>query len=81
MSRRLNDEISSLAAGISCAIAAMNNGKPLEFLLIVAVPDSDGDVNLSTVTAIKEGWKLRRLADHLHDVADTYDIGEVKGHA
>ena len=59
----------TLANGINTALFT-KYGKQLDFVLIVAVPDGESFVQLSTVTGITDPSKLMLVARHLYDMAE-----------
>jgi hypothetical protein len=86
----VHDDLKSLANGINFAIASLNKGKALDFLLILVKPGESGDhVTLNTITGITDPGKIRQIGEHLIDMADAHgqpaldpdEDGDVQGHA
>jgi hypothetical protein len=86
----IHDDLKSLANGINFAIASLNKGQPLEFLLILVRPDESGEhVTLNTITGITDPGKIRQIGEHLVDMANAHgqqelnpdDDSDIRGHA
>ena len=80
-----------LANGINNALVG-TFGKPIEFLLVIAMPtDDEGYVELSTITGITDPGQLQAISKHIGDLArmnaekqqglDPDSDADVKGHA
>jgi len=85
-----DERLSLLANGIHNALAGMYKDASFEFVLVVAMPVDNGEVNLRTVTGIQSADHLRTIAIHLNAMADAqggfsaldlFDDEDIKGHA
>jgi hypothetical protein len=84
-----HQDMRALASGISLALAAMNDGKALEFMLVVVRPAGPDEVTLNTITMITDPAKVRDIGQHLIDMSqaqiaaalDPDGDDEVQGHA
>jgi hypothetical protein len=85
-----HDDLRMLASGIHNAIAGMNNGNVLQFMLVVIVPKGDGEVTINTITAITDPQQVAQIGQHLIDMSraqlEEYgrlvdDDSTVEGHA
>lgn len=90
MTNQAHDNMRSLAAGVKVALSAMHGGKVLEFMLVVAVPQDDGEhVVMNTITEIQDPFKIRLIGEHLISMStaqakqalDPDNDTEVQGHA
>jgi hypothetical protein len=69
----VHDDLKNLATGINFAIASLNKGKALDFLLILVRPGESGDyVTLNTITGITEPRQIRQIGEHLVDMANAH---------
>ena len=64
-----HDDLRMLASGIHHAIAGINNGKELQFMLVVIVPKGDGEVTINTITAITDPQQVAQIGQHLIDMS------------
>lgn len=79
-------ELAALANGIDFALRGMYHDKPFEFLLVLAMPTTDGCVTFNTITGITDNDKIYTIGTHLMDMAkvqslDEFNDDEVQGHA
>ena len=80
-------DLEALANGVNYALATLNGGREIEFMLIVAMPAGQEHVTLRTITQMSAA-QIRKVGQHLIDMAnaqepslDPLDNTDVRGHA
>lgn len=68
---KVTDDLKALANGVNFALASMNDGRRLDFMLIVATPkgDDSDEVVLNTVPGIMNPYQIAQIGQHLIDMA------------
>lgn len=87
---KVHEDLKALANGINFTIATMNQGVPLDFMLILVRPIDHDHVTLNTITGITDPEKIRQIGQHLVDMANAHgnpsgldadNDADIQGHA
>lgn len=80
-------DLEALANGVNYALATLNGGRAIEFMLVIAQPSGQGEITYRSITQMSAA-QTRRVGQHLIDMADAqepeldpYEDTDVQGHA